>query len=109
MWSRPVRLVVDAQERAHARRGIREKQPVTMYPVEPGDLVTRRLPVKALRVTGNALNPLNSTGQPIPGPMAGIGATYTLAQVCRPCIERCPFRRHDEDEDWEALTICDGG
>ena len=25
-------------------------------------------------------------------------------QVCRPCLERCGFRRHDEDEDWESLT-----
>ena len=24
--------------------------------------------------------------------------------VCRPCVERCGFRRHDEDEDWEDLT-----
>ena len=22
-------------------------------------------------------------------------------QVCRPCVERCGFRRHEEDEDWE--------
>jgi hypothetical protein len=22
-------------------------------------------------------------------------------QVCRPCVERCPFRRYDEGEDWE--------
>jgi hypothetical protein len=25
-------------------------------------------------------------------------------QVCRPCVERCGFRRQDEDEDWESLT-----
>jgi hypothetical protein len=25
-------------------------------------------------------------------------------QVCRPCVERCGFRRHDEGEDWESLT-----
>jgi hypothetical protein len=25
-------------------------------------------------------------------------------QVCRPCVERCGFRRHDDDEDWESLT-----
>ena len=25
-------------------------------------------------------------------------------QVCRPCVERCGFRRHDEDEDWESLA-----
>jgi hypothetical protein len=24
-------------------------------------------------------------------------------QVCRPCVERCGFRRHDENEDWESL------
>src|SRR5919199_2109996 len=24
-------------------------------------------------------------------------------EVCRPCVERCAFRRHDEDEDWESL------
>ena len=23
-------------------------------------------------------------------------------QVCRPCVERCAFRRRDEDEDWEC-------
>jgi hypothetical protein len=23
-------------------------------------------------------------------------------QVCRPCVERCGFRRHDENEDWES-------
>ena len=25
-------------------------------------------------------------------------------QVCRPCVERCGFRRHDEGEHWEPLT-----
>jgi hypothetical protein len=25
-------------------------------------------------------------------------------RVCRPCMERCGFRRHDEGEDWESLT-----
>ena len=25
-------------------------------------------------------------------------------QVCRPCVERYGFRRHDEDEDWASLT-----
>jgi hypothetical protein len=29
-------------------------------------------------------------------------------QVCRPCIERCPFRRYDEDDDGECLTNADG-
>jgi hypothetical protein len=24
-------------------------------------------------------------------------------QVCRPCVERCGFRWHDENEDWESL------
>ena len=24
-------------------------------------------------------------------------------QVCRPCVERCAFRRHEDGEDWEAL------
>src|SRR5437588_862136 len=24
--------------------------------------------------------------------------------VCRPCAERCEFRRHDEGEDWGFLT-----
>jgi hypothetical protein len=24
-------------------------------------------------------------------------------QVCRPCVERCPFRRYEEEEDWESL------
>jgi hypothetical protein len=24
-------------------------------------------------------------------------------QVCRPCVERCGFRRHDEDDDGERL------
>ena len=25
-------------------------------------------------------------------------------EVCRPCVERCAFRRHDEGEDWESDT-----
>jgi hypothetical protein len=24
-------------------------------------------------------------------------------QVCRPCVERCGFRRRDENEDWQSL------
>ena len=25
-------------------------------------------------------------------------------QVCRPCVQRCGFRRHDEDQDGEPLA-----
>jgi hypothetical protein len=28
-------------------------------------------------------------------------------RVCRPCVERCGFRRHDEGEDWSFLTTKD--